>query len=63
MAKYDTYVLAVKVGDDKASADLKLTILFEDGDNASAVISTAREVIEIEAIAMKESEFLKNIEP
>ena len=58
MAKYDTYTLTLNVGTAQDNAELKLTVLFEDGDNAQQVIAEARARILVEALEMKDSRFL-----
>ena len=58
MAKYDTYTLTLNVGTAQDNAELKLTVLFEDGDNAQQVIAEARARILVEALEMKDSSFL-----
>jgi len=63
MAKYDTYTLSVQLGKEEARANLTLTVLFEEGDVEADVIANVRETIQLEAIEIKETEFLKSIEP
>lgn len=57
MAKYDTYTLNLSVGTDEGNADLKLTVLFEDGDNIQEVIAETRAKILVEALEMKGTKF------
>ena len=61
MAKYDTYTLSVQVGARDDQATLSLTVLFEAEDNEAAVIAAVRDVLETEAIAMKDNKFLNRV--
>lgn len=44
------------------NANLRLTVLFEDGDNIEQVIADTRSKLLVEAFAMKDTEFLDEIE-
>lgn len=61
MAKYDTYSITLHLGTEEDQARLQITVLLEDGDNPAEVIEDARELLRNQALAMKESKFLKEI--
>lgn len=61
MAKYDTYVLHLQLGKEEARANLKLTVLFEEGDNVQAVIVDAANRLKDEAQRMESVEYLELI--
>lgn len=58
MAKYDTYKLVLQVGTNQDQARLELSVIFEDGDNEQQVIQEVREKILVEALVMKDTQFL-----
>lgn len=45
----------------QVTAELNLSILFEEGDDHDAVIALARQKLRTEAIAMKNAKFLSEV--
>lgn len=58
MAKYDTYTLTLQLESTQEQAKLVLSVIFEDGDDPNVIMQQVREKVEVEAISMKNSEFL-----
>lgn len=63
MAKYDTHKIVVVAGREGNQYTLELTVLFEDGDDISQVLTQASNDIKSEAERMNNSDFLKDVEP
>jgi hypothetical protein len=61
VAKYDTYELKLVLMSTQVTAELNLSILFEEGDDHDAVIALARQKLRTEAIAMKNAKFLSEV--